>query len=128
MAYPAASPAARRLRSPRSPRPSPQPLLRPYVHFLPVKYDFRDLVGVVRWANAHPAEAERIAAAAVDFSRRFLRQAGIQEYILLLLQAYAEKIRFSVVPRDGTYDFQELFARYDAHPHDDSCISGLDLH
>jgi hypothetical protein len=51
------------------------PLLRPGVHYLPVRRDLSDLVAQVEWALAHPAEAARIGQAGQRFAREHLRRA-----------------------------------------------------
>merc|ERR1719416_253412 len=37
-------------------------LLKPWVHFIPIKEDSSDVCEKLQWARAHPAEAEAIAA------------------------------------------------------------------
>jgi hypothetical protein len=50
-------------------------LLRPGVHYIPVRRDMSDLVAQVEWALAHPVEAARIGQAGQRFAREHLRRA-----------------------------------------------------
>lgn len=46
--------------------------LQPWVHFVPVERDLRDMVEKARWCLEHEEEARAIASNAYDFSRRYL--------------------------------------------------------
>jgi len=46
------------------------PLLKPWVHFVPVGRTLEDVVQRVEWANAHPAEVTAIAARGQAFARK----------------------------------------------------------
>jgi hypothetical protein len=49
-------------------------LLRPGVHYLPVRADLSDLAAQVEWAQTHPAEAARIGRDGQRFAREHLRR------------------------------------------------------
>ena len=55
--------------------------VKPWVHFVPVKMDLTDLPERLKWAETHPAEAERIARAGTDFVVN-LRQPKMVEHLL----------------------------------------------
>lgn len=78
-----------------------EPLLKPFVHFVPFAHDLRNLPGRVRWANAHPALVQRIVNESVAFSRRYLRRDGLRAYLRVLLRAYARQLTYKVQPRTG---------------------------
>ena len=44
-----------------------EPILQPWVHFIPIQPDWSDLETNIRWANNHPQEAKRIAESATLF-------------------------------------------------------------
>jgi hypothetical protein len=48
--------------------------LIPYVHFLPLKDDFSDLVGKYDWAERHPQECEKMVMNAKTYVKPFLDQ------------------------------------------------------
>ena len=45
---------------------------RPWEHYLPLRMDLADLSQRLRWLDAHPEEAERIAETAARWAREFL--------------------------------------------------------
>jgi len=67
-------------------------LLRPYVHFVPLRYDLSDLVDKVTWLQAHDEEAQAIAENAARFARRYFTHDGIVYFVDRLLRAYAERL------------------------------------
>lgn len=48
-------------------------LAKPYVHYVPVRYDLSDLVPKIRWLQANDREAERIASRAQDLAQQRMR-------------------------------------------------------
>ncbi|KXS13611.1 glycosyltransferase family 90 protein [Gonapodya prolifera JEL478] len=45
----------------------------PYVHYIPVKTDWSDLLGAIQWAEENPDEAQKIVERARDLGRNGLR-------------------------------------------------------
>ncbi len=45
---------------------------KPWVHFVPIKRDFSDLIEQVQWAIQNDAEAQRIATAGLNLAREIL--------------------------------------------------------
>lgn len=66
-----------------------EPLLVPWVHYVPVDKWFRNLVRHVQWARANDDHARRITVAAREFAEKFLSDDAILEYMAVLLQHYA---------------------------------------
>ena len=44
-------------------------LIKPFVHYVPIKYDLSDLVEKIEWVHTNDGEARTIASNALDFSR-----------------------------------------------------------
>jgi hypothetical protein len=58
------------------------------VHYVPLAPDFSDLAEKVRYFEQHPAEAERIIAAANAYCRKYRNQRDEQAISLLVLYKY----------------------------------------
>ena len=65
------------------------PLLRPWVHYVPVDRALRDVVERVRWANDHPAEVAAIAARGKAFAQQHLTTWGVACFWWQLLTEFA---------------------------------------
>ena len=65
------------------------PLLRPWVHYIPVERALRDVPERVRWANAHPAEVAAIAARGLAFARQHLTTHAVACFWWQLLTEFA---------------------------------------
>ena len=59
--------------------------LQPYVHYVPVEYDLRDLPQKIQWCMAHQDECQAITVAAREFYDTFLQKDGILDYLQTLL-------------------------------------------
>lgn len=67
-----------------------EPLLVPWLHFVPVDRWFRDVVELVRWARGHDWIAREIAHEANEFAKRFLVDGAALDFLSVLLQKYAD--------------------------------------
>ncbi|KAL3927726.1 MAG: hypothetical protein SGPRY_002690 [Prymnesium sp.] len=65
------------------------PLLKPWVHYVPVDRALRDIVQRVNWANAHPQEVAAIGAAGAAFARQHLQKHAVACYWWQLLTEFA---------------------------------------
>lgn len=65
--------------------------LQPFVHYIPVAYDFSDLPELVLWARNHDAELKKISRHALSFVNRNLKSKQIYDYVEWLLKEYAKK-------------------------------------
>jgi hypothetical protein len=61
------------------------PLLKPYVHYVPVKRDLSDIYTQIDWCRSNPKECEKIAKNALDFYNKYLKLDGILDYLQILL-------------------------------------------
>jgi hypothetical protein len=85
-----------------------EPLIYPYKHYVPVKYDFRDLIGKVIWANNHPFMVENIMKNAQEFAFKFLKQEGILHYMYYLLLAYTKRLTYIPIQQNNTINANHL--------------------
>jgi hypothetical protein len=66
------------------------PLMKPWVHFVPVRFDLQDLVQKVLWAREHETEVQTIVANAMQLSRTRLRQQDAQCYMWRALRSLSD--------------------------------------
>lgn len=69
-----------------------EPLLRAYRHFIPVDYEFRDIVRQVEWARDNDEDARHIVGEARRFAGDYLTVAGISAYADEILREYTRKL------------------------------------
>ena len=60
-------------------------LIKHMEHYVPVKADMSDLLGVIQWCKKHDAECQRIANAGAEFARKVLSEAYVKGYFKQLL-------------------------------------------
>lgn len=65
-----------------------EPMMKPYVHYIPTDFFFSDTVERIQWARNNDAEVQTIVKNANDFARNFLTLRGIEAYVEVLLQEY----------------------------------------
>ncbi len=65
--------------------------LKPYVHYIPVRTNFEDLIEQIQWAQAHDEECQQISENAQAFANQNLTRDHVFLYLYLLLEAYAKK-------------------------------------
>jgi len=80
------------------------PLMKPWVHYVPVGRALQDVVERVEWANGHPEEVTAIAAAGQAFARQHLHKHTIACYWWQLLSEFAALQSFK--PR--THGFSDV--------------------
>ena len=84
----------------------------PWVHYVPVAYDYANLEAAIAWAKAHKSDVENIARNARAFASAWLSSTGILAYFSALLAEIADLTRYDVrtllkspddggFPRDG---------------------------
>jgi len=67
--------------------------IQPYVHYMPVRFDFSDLQSKLEWAITHDKEAQAIAEQAALQARLFIRPEDIQCYWYRLLLEYSSLLQ-----------------------------------
>ena len=68
--------------------------LQPYVHFLPVKDDFSDLLEVFFWAESHPRECEKILTHAKQYTERLKDDDSEMKLQQKVLTYYLDEFRW----------------------------------
>ncbi|CAE8645474.1 unnamed protein product [Polarella glacialis] len=64
----------------------------PFVHFVPVRYDLRDLPERLAWLQQNDDEAQRIARAGMAFAQRHLTCEAVIHYVDRLLRAFQGRV------------------------------------
>lgn len=60
-------------------------MIKHMTHYVPVKADLSDLLGVIQWCKKNDAECKKIAKAGMEFARSVLNEAYIKGYMKQLL-------------------------------------------
>jgi hypothetical protein len=69
--------------------------LEPFVHYIPVKENFSDLIEQLQWAKENDEKAHEIAMNATKFAEENLSYEDVLLYVYLLLTEYAKLQTFS---------------------------------
>jgi hypothetical protein len=64
--------------------------LKPYVHYIPVDYNLKDLEDKIAWAHQNPTLAERIVRNGDALSRQFFTPQEMKCYLYRLVLEYHE--------------------------------------
>ena len=72
--------------------------LEPFVHYIPFKANFSDLIENIQWAENHENQVKTIISNANEFARNNLMQEDAFHYIYRLLMAYAKLQQFEPKP------------------------------
>lgn len=72
------------------------PMLQPWVHYVPLRPDSRDLEHLLRFFLRHDGIAREIATAGAVVIREHLRMADVEAYWVELLRQYARLMRWEV--------------------------------
>lgn len=86
-----------------------EPMLKPFLHYIPISHDFRNLVGRVDWANQHPNAVKSIQREARKFAKRYLSSQGVLDYISAILQEYQRLIIYKPMIRKNSYPITILW-------------------
>lgn len=60
-------------------------LLKPFVHYIPVKSDLSDLIDTIKWCKENDDKCKEIAQNAKTFFKKYLQKDGIFDYLQALL-------------------------------------------
>ena len=63
-------------------------LLRPWVHYVPIKRDLSDLIEKVSWCKNNDASCKQIASNANDFAKRILTRETVLDYCVNIITDY----------------------------------------
>jgi Glycosyl transferase family 90 len=85
-------------------------IMKPWVHYIPIRWDLSDLRGKYDWAEANPKEAERISRSGTMLYQRILSGAYMEEVYLELFVEYLSKVVEAYETSNETWE--ELFVRY----------------
>jgi hypothetical protein len=56
-------------------------LLKPYVHYIPIKNDLSDLIDQIKWCTNNDDKCKKISKNAMDFYNKYLTKDGIFDYM-----------------------------------------------
>lgn len=62
-----------------------QPLLQPWVHYVPVKADLSDLMDKIAWCKSNDSKCKEIASNALSFYNTYMNETFIYEYMQALM-------------------------------------------
>lgn len=62
-----------------------QPLLKPWIHYVPIKQDLSDLIQKIDWCKKNDKKCKKIANNALIFYKTYINLNSIQDYLELLL-------------------------------------------
>ncbi|KAJ1460045.1 glycosyl transferase family 90-domain-containing protein [Pelagophyceae sp. CCMP2097] len=69
--------------------------LEPWVHYLPLDYDFANLIELHAWAEAHAEEVQRIIRNANAYADSVVREAPARAYALSVLRGLSQALRYA---------------------------------
>lgn len=75
-------------------------MLKPFVHFVPVKADLSDLVEKIKWCKKHDTKCKEIAENAKKFAATYLTKDGILDYL--------QKLLFEIKKANGVYLYNSV--------------------
>jgi hypothetical protein len=59
-----------------------EPLMKPYIHYVPVRTDLKDLITQIQWCIANDAACKKIVENAKVFYNKYLSKSGMTEYMI----------------------------------------------
>ena len=70
-----------------------EPLLKPYKHYIPVDFFFRDMIRQTQWARQNDEQAQLIVKNAKDFAFDYLTLDAIKTYVRVVLREYSSLLK-----------------------------------
>ena len=70
-------------------------LMKPFVHYVPVKNDWSNLIEMILWAKMNDHKARQIVSNAMTLGRYLMNYAVWEDYLYELLYEYSEKVESS---------------------------------
>ena len=74
-------------------------MLKPYVHYVPVKKDLSDLISQIEWCRNNNKKCEEIAKNAKIFHDKYLMKDGVLDYL--------QKLLYDLKKENGVYFYNE---------------------
>lgn len=65
-------------------------LLKPYIHYIPIKLDFSDIKEQVTWAKQNDEKVINIVKNMNEFAQKFLCEKAIEDYAYMAITKYSE--------------------------------------
>ncbi len=65
-----------------------QPLLKPWVHYVPVRADLSDLMEKIHWCKTHDSKCKDIASNAVAFYNKYISEDGVYDYMECVFDSF----------------------------------------
>ena len=84
-------------------------LLRPWIHYVPVRNDFSDLLDVYQWCVSHPEKCKNIVKNANAYIAKFMDEDNEQYIINKVLEGYAARVE---VITGIKYKIHALYSRF----------------
>ena len=72
--------------------------VKPFEHYVPFNYSMADLVDKVKWLQAHPDKAKKIAYDGSEYMRKIYRTQEVICYMARVLTGFSELLDFEVSP------------------------------
>jgi hypothetical protein len=69
-------------------------LLKPYVHYIPIKKDLSDIINIIKWCIDNDHKCKEISKNGMNFYNKFLTQKGIFDYMEHILIDISKKKNF----------------------------------
>lgn len=90
--------------------------LKPWEHYIPVDYWFRNLTDAVTWAENYPAAVQRMIASKLEFAKRVLLPERVDEYVYKLVREYTKLLDYEVTVRPDAKRVSMMLLREDDPP------------
>jgi len=75
-------------------------LLKPYVHYVPVKKDLSDIYKQIKWCKNNDRKCKQISINAHNFYETYLHKDGVLDYM--------QKIFFDIKKQTGVYNYHKI--------------------
>ena len=75
-------------------------LLKPYIHYIPIKEDLSDLIDIIKWCRKNDEKCKEIANNALKFYEKYLNKDGIFDYL--------QKLFIDVKKNMGKYYYNDI--------------------
>lgn len=95
-------------------------MLKPFVHYVPVKSDLSDLIEKIRWCKENDSKCKKIAQNSCEFSKKYLTKDGILDYL--------QKVLYELKKATGVYLYNSISLRELQEEKEKELLSKLKTH